>query len=461
MPNVSLRDSAIKAKVSFVGSTGAILASQSYNVGSVSRSGTGVYTINFSQILDSANYSVTGSVSKYTTQPQGSGTLTVSSQSTSNFTVAAAAGVENFDNRQAYDPAIVCVMVIAADDTTSPPTYALRSQAIHARASFNGASASPAINSSSVNVSSVSRPSTGNYTVTYVNALSAVDHFVGVNSSISTLAVSPGSMETDALFPTTTQAKFYAKIAGENIGTETFFDPSLIEFVASGTDTTAAAVSLKTQTCKTWACMSSGTLVANLGISSTTLIDTGQRRFNFTDGYIDHTIIGSCSQSTIADPSTTANVTFTEKGPTSVVANTYAFGENRNSRVALNPTRINIAVFGVINEFEVSLSATEVTDSCIYVGAQTACTNNVNVTATPLGGTAPYTYQWNIIEIVNNIGDFSIINPTSATATLRCQDNNGSYTAYFACTVTDSTGKQGRSNAVKFISTHIDDTGTQ
>ena len=48
-----------KVWVNFVGSTGAI--SSSYNVSSLTRNGTGDYTINFTTALASANYAVSGS----------------------------------------------------------------------------------------------------------------------------------------------------------------------------------------------------------------------------------------------------------------------------------------------------------------------------------------------------------------------------------------------------------------
>jgi hypothetical protein len=59
-----------------------------------------------------------------------------------------------------------------------------------------------------------------------------------------------------------------------------------------------------------------------------------------------------------------------------------------------------------------------------------------NFTATPIGGTPPYTYSWIYVMGDPNI---TIISPTTASAHARCFIGTGDHTQGFvACIVTDS-----------------------
>lgn len=474
MPNVSLRNSAIKAKVSFVGSTGAILSSQSYNVSSVIRISVGSYRIIFSQpFFDDPNYSVINSTSEFNnTTPfdsESGCTVTTDGQATGFVNVSIRGTGENsgnagFNSRLAGDTAIICIMILGGEDTSTPPTYSLRTQSIHARVSFPGF---PAANTSfSTNISSVTRSSTGNYTVTYASALSSADHCVGINSYLSSSNITSGLVETDALFPTTTQARIYAKLVGNNISSETFYDPTIVEMVASSTETTASSVSLRENSSKSRARISSGSLVSSSNISSTTLLRTGFREFKLIDRYVDYTVLATSSQYTDNSAGIGSCTIAAKAGDIFVVSN-FGFGENMNNRLEYNPTSLSVSTFGVFNEFDVSLNSTSDVDTCFIFTPGGACTNSsITVTATPLGGTAPYTYQWSLVgsipDVISKVyGGFNITSPTSASTTFTCNDNPGTYTGYFNCLVTDSAGRKGRSGAFKFTSTHIDDSGLE
>ena len=65
-----------------------------------------------------------------------------------------------------------------------------------------------------------------------------------------------------------------------------------------------------------------------------------------------------------------------------------------------------------------------------------------DITATPVGATAPYTYAW---TEVSSSAVWTILSPTASTTRFRAVDvpGNSSATAVFLCTVTDSRGRTG------------------
>lgn len=102
-PKAQTVPSPIKAWVNFDGTTGAIRAS--FNVSSVTRTGTGSYTINFAAAMANANYVVSGTIS----DPAGDGPMTIQSgQSVNSVTVNA----RTFSNAL-WDPSFVMVSIIS------------------------------------------------------------------------------------------------------------------------------------------------------------------------------------------------------------------------------------------------------------------------------------------------------------------------------------------------------------
>lgn len=88
-------------------------------------------------------------------------------------------------------------------------------------------------------------------------------------------------------------------------------------------------------------------------------------------------------------------------------------------------------------------------NSITSIGITTA-----SVTATPTGGTAPYTYAWTRTD--GGADAWTITTPTAATTSFRAtavlpSDNQ---TATFICTVTDANGRTAATSAVSASSTN-------
>jgi hypothetical protein len=80
-------------------------------------------------------------------------------------------------------------------------------------------------------------------------------------------------------------------------------------------------------------------------------------------------------------------------------------------------------------------------------------------TATPTGGTGPYTYSW-YIESSN--GDFTIVTPTSTSTafTVAFVDSGQTASAVIRCRITDSTGAFGLSDRINLYFTNELDPGS-
>lgn len=89
----------------------------------------------------------------------------------------------------------------------------------------------------------------------------------------------------------------------------------------------------------------------------------------------------------------------------------------------------------------------------LYRSATSASGNTDNVTVTPSGGTAPYTYAWTL-EGVGGDGQLSVNSPTSATTSFAYSLLKFLFTEVYAnarCTVTDVYGNTG----YKIISVNV------
>lgn len=101
-----------KAWVAFAGATGTIRGS--FNVSSVTRSGTGQYAVNFTTVMADTNYSAVATASDYSASSQAAcqifSSTTAVAPTTSGFNMSATT-----QNGASYqDPVYVCVLVIGA-----------------------------------------------------------------------------------------------------------------------------------------------------------------------------------------------------------------------------------------------------------------------------------------------------------------------------------------------------------
>jgi hypothetical protein len=105
--NSTAMDNAIygsaKAWVNFNGTSGSI--SSSYNVSSVSRTGTGQYTVNFTNAFVDSNYAVCFGASQNNGSGGNANLLYISSQSTSSLSMYSQQGYSHSN----YDSPIACV----------------------------------------------------------------------------------------------------------------------------------------------------------------------------------------------------------------------------------------------------------------------------------------------------------------------------------------------------------------
>lgn len=100
-----------KAWVNFNGQSGASpVIRGSFNVSSVTRSGTGTYVVNFTNAMPDANYSWTANTWGYSISPTDSGTpITASSLSLSSYYVSGTSG-----QRAAWDTTFASIAIFSA-----------------------------------------------------------------------------------------------------------------------------------------------------------------------------------------------------------------------------------------------------------------------------------------------------------------------------------------------------------
>jgi hypothetical protein len=100
-----------KAWVNFNGQSGASpVIRGSFNVSSVTRSGTGSYVVNFTTAMPDANYSWTANTWGYSISPADSGTpITASSLSLSSYYVSGTSG-----QRAAWDTTFAAIAIFSA-----------------------------------------------------------------------------------------------------------------------------------------------------------------------------------------------------------------------------------------------------------------------------------------------------------------------------------------------------------
>jgi hypothetical protein len=102
-----------KAWVNFVGSSGTI--NQSFNVSSVTRVSTGVYTINFTTAMPNANYSVYVSASPYAaTSPMFLNAFANASGYVAPTTTAISVTSQTYNASSFVDPSVYTVGVIGS-----------------------------------------------------------------------------------------------------------------------------------------------------------------------------------------------------------------------------------------------------------------------------------------------------------------------------------------------------------
>lgn len=96
-----------------------------------------------------------------------------------------------------------------------------------------------------------------------------------------------------------------------------------------------------------------------------------------------------------------------------------------------------------VANFTAPVSGMTVTTSpaeSFFRGGRTTAVSQ-NITATPSGGLAPYTYAWEVVSQVGSSGTVTIPLPTSATTTVRCTFTEiGDVNCVIRVTVTDSLG---------------------
>lgn len=338
-------------------------------------------------------------------------------------------------------------------------TNSLQSGSVHARVSFRGStvellSGNPFPDN---NVSSVEKLGTGLYKINYSTSLSGADHPVATSCQIARGGISPGCMELVAT--DVDSATIAAKLAGEGYGTPTYFDPDAVDFIASSTAN--VPVNLSINTVKAWASIKNGVLVDGLNIESVSVPDTGATVVNFIRGFRDYTVIATGSNGPSGQA--TASVTYSSsRSSKSITLYTYGFGESVNSilDVKFTPEYLNLIVFGNFGGFSttpgvdaVSLDKTIVSGTCEWgtLGDPTGCSPVTDaVTATVVGGAAPYTYQWKYV-VGSGATGIQISNPTSATTTFSKFGTDFIESAKFYLTVTDSTGATADSDQVEVI----------
>lgn len=90
-------------------------------------------------------------------------------------------------------------------------------------------------------------------------------------------------------------------------------------------------------------------------------------------------------------------------------------------------------------------SATPTAVGNVHIGGGTTTVTSDATTATPSGGTAPYTYAWS-----QTGGDsMTITSPTAASTTFsKSVPDAVGYEGYFVCVVTDNVGQVAATNTV-------------
>jgi len=96
-PSGSTQNAACAAWVSFTGTTGAINAS--YNIASVTRTGTGLYTIVFTNALTDANYAVVGMGQRLSSDGNNAGFVALNHSSNPTTTTFYLATMDNAANQ--------------------------------------------------------------------------------------------------------------------------------------------------------------------------------------------------------------------------------------------------------------------------------------------------------------------------------------------------------------------------
>jgi hypothetical protein len=91
-------------------------------------------------------------------------------------------------------------------------------------------------------------------------------------------------------------------------------------------------------------------------------------------------------------------------------------------------------------------SATPTNVGFVKVGGGTSVLTSDATTATPTGGTGPFTYVWSQVG-----GDSMTINTPNAASTTfsKSVPDAAGFTGYFVCTITDSLGAVAATNTVQ------------
>lgn len=269
-----------------------------------------------------------------------------------------------------------------------------------------------------------------------------VNHTVAANCQLSNATASPGCVELVSTIDDS--ATIATKLAGENYSSVTYFDPGVVDFIASSNYN--GQVNLSVNTIKAWACIKDGVLADGSNIESVRKETDGAFTVNFARGFADYTIIASSSN--CINSQATASITYQGRGANSVRLYPYGFGESVNSRtdVVFTPVYLNLIVFGNLNDFEVTLDTASVSGSCNFTLPNGCRAITGPVTVTTLGGTAPFTYQW---KYVNGDTGFQIASPTKNVTVFSKTGIVDAESARFQVEVTDSLGKKACSGLVE------------
>lgn len=324
------------------------------------------------------------------------------------------------------------------------PDNNLQKGSVHARVTFRGdtvelLSGNPFPDN---NVSSVEKLSTGLYKINYSSNLSGANHVVAVNCQSASAPSASGCVEL--VSTAADSATISAKLAGEGYGSVTYFDPPVVDFIASSDS--SGPVNLSVNTIKAWASIQNGVLKDGANIENVEVVSPGVITVNFKRAFSDYTVIASCSNS--ANNQGTASVTYVSRGAKSIQLFVNGFGESINDKalLAFTPAYLNLMVFGNFGDFVVTLDTVAVSGDCAFRPPNSCRAITGPVTVNTVGGTAPFTYQWKYID--GAVG-FQIANPTSKTTVFSKTGTADSESARFQVEVTDALGKKATSDLVR------------